>query len=95
MAKHFYTARRAKAAPRAPRVHTLPSGPLVFDAVAPKPLQGEGPKLQGGLPPKVRDNSKAFNAYAPVWGIRCRPDAIGASSGTGRVIGRRVTNGTK
>jgi hypothetical protein len=57
--------------------------------------KGRGPLLQGGLPPKVRDNSKAFNDYAPVWGVRCRPDAIGASSGTGRVIGRRVTNGTK
>lgn len=93
MAKHYYTARRRKS--RGPRVHTLPKGQLVFDAVAPKPLQGEGPKLQGGLPPRVRDNSKAFNSYAPVWGVRCAPHVIGATTGNGLIIGRRVTNGTK
>lgn len=32
------------------------------------PGRGQGARLQGGLPPRVRDNNKLFNTHAQVFG---------------------------
>jgi hypothetical protein len=50
----------------------------------------EGAKLPGGLPPVQRDNNKAFNAYAPVFGVRQAPWKIGSTGGQGVVVRRTV-----
>lgn len=45
----------------------------------------KGARLQGGLPPRVRDNNKAFNSHGPVYGLQMDPRGIGATGGE-RVI---------
>lgn len=62
---------------------------VTIDMRVPASKRGDGPKLQGGLPPKTRDSSKGFNKYAPVWGVQQHPKVIGSTGGERVIIARR------